>query len=55
MTTIFDEETDEQSASRFDQETAEIDGRLEPEGEVISAIGSTDRGRFFSARIPHFD
>ena len=35
MTTIFDEETDEQSASRFDQETAEIDGRLEPEGEVI--------------------
>lgn len=36
MTTIFDEETEEESAARFDQETAEVDGRIEPQGEVIS-------------------
>jgi len=32
---IFDEETEEESVSRFDTETAEVDSPLEPEGEVI--------------------
>jgi hypothetical protein len=32
---IFDEESEEDSTSRFDHETAEVDSALEPEGEVI--------------------
>jgi hypothetical protein len=35
MTTIFDEETEEQSAERFERETAGIGGRIEPQGEVL--------------------
>jgi hypothetical protein len=35
MSTIFDEETEEQATERFDRETAGIGGRMEPEGEVI--------------------
>jgi hypothetical protein len=38
MTTIFDEETEEQSDERFARETAEIGGSIEPEGEVIPPV-----------------
>jgi hypothetical protein len=32
---IFDEESEADSTARFDQETAEVDSPIEPEGEVI--------------------
>lgn len=35
MTTIFDEETEEESDARYAAETAGIKGRLEPQGVTI--------------------
>ena len=42
MTTIYDEETEEDAAARFDRETAELGGRIEPEGEVIPPADEPD-------------
>jgi hypothetical protein len=46
MTTIFDEETEEQSADRFERETGGIGGRIESEGEVIPPPDPADEESF---------